>query len=347
MSAILPDETPDETVTAGVAATPAMPGRFGKVAVVMGGWSAEREVSLMSGQQVFEALASAGVDVHAVDAGHDIARVLVEGEFARAFLILHGPGGEDGTVQAALDLAGVPYTGSGVLGSALAMDKWRSKALCRLAGVPTPDARCVSTLAEAREAAREIGLPLVVKPVREGSSIGVSMLDTLAELPAAFAEARRHGPVLLERRLPGPELTVALVGARVLPPVRLRAAGAFYDYHAKYVAEDTEYVCPADLPAATLERLGTLARDAFEALGCSGWGRVDFMLDERGEPQFIECNTAPGMTSHSLVPIAARALGIDFPALCVEILAGTLGRAEGVSASPPGTLRSGERSVCA
>ena len=299
-------------------------GRFGKVAVVMGGWSAEREVSLMSGEQVFDALSSIGIDAHAVDAGQDIGRTLVEGGFARAFLILHGRGGEDGTVQGVLDLAGMPYTGSGVLGSALAMDKWRAKALCTLAGLPTPAARLARDLGEARAAAREIGLPLVVKPVSEGSSLGVSMVDDEASLAPAFESARRYGAVMLERRLPGPEVTVGIVGDEVLPPVTMRAASGFYDYHAKYVADDTEYLCPAPLPEETLARLAERARTAFDALGCRGWGRVDFMLDETGEPHFIECNTAPGMTSHSLVPTAARVAGMTFPALCERILEQTL-----------------------
>ena len=297
---------------------------LGKVAVVMGGWSAERDVSLMSGQQVFEALASAGVDAHAIDAGRDIAHALVDGGFDRAFLILHGRGGEDGTVQGALDLAGVPYTGSGVLGSALAMDKTRAKSLCRHAGIPTPEARAVTTLDAARAAADEIGFPLVVKPAAEGSSIGVSMLDGPDGLGTAFESARRHGEVLVERRLPGREVTVGIVGERTLPPVAVAAAGGFYDYHAKYVADDTEYLCPAPIGDAALARVADLALDAFRALGCHGWGRVDFVLDEADEPQFIECNTAPGMTSHSLVPIAARALGLEFPALCLAILAHTL-----------------------
>ena len=303
---------------------PAMRARFGRVAVVMGGWSAEREVSLMSGRQVLGALLAAGVDAHALDADRDIVRTLADGGFARAFLILHGRGGEDGTVQGALDLAGLPYTGSGVLGSALAMDKWRARSLCALAGVPIAEARLVETLDEAWAAARELGTPLVAKPVSEGSSIGVSTVDSENALPAAFEAARRHGPVLLERRLPGREVTVGILGELALPPVALRAAGEFYDYHAKYVAEDTEYVCPADLPAPLLERLGALALEAFETLGCRGWGRVDFILDADGEPRFIECNTAPGMTAHSLVPIAARAIGLDLAALCVEILAATL-----------------------
>ena len=297
---------------------------FGKVAVVMGGWSAERDVSLMSGQQVFDALASRGVDAHAIDAGRDIGHVLADGGFERAFLILHGRGGEDGTVQGALDLAGVPYTGSGVLGSALAMDKWRAKSLCRLAGLSTPEARVVEDADAARIAAGEIGYPLVVKPVAEGSSIGVSMADTAGTLDDAFEAARRHGAVLVERRVTGREVTVGIVAGRTLPPVALRAASGFYDYHAKYVAEDTEYLCPAPLDEALLARLGTLALRAFDALGCHGWGRIDFILDETDEPQFIECNTAPGMTSHSLVPIAARAAGLEFPELCLAILAHTL-----------------------
>ena len=297
---------------------------LGKVAVVMGGWSAERDVSLMSGQQVFEALASAGIDAHAIDAGRDIAHALVDGGFDRAFLILHGRGGEDGTVQGALDLAGVPYTGSGVLGSALAMDKTRAKSLCRHAGIPTPDARTVTTLDAAHAAARAIGFPVVLKPAAEGSSIGVSMVDAANGIDDAFDAARRHGEVLVERRVSGREVTVGIVGTRVLPPVAVAAAGGFYDYHAKYVADDTEYLCPAPIGDAALVRVSELAIDAFRILGCHGWGRVDFVLDEAGEPQFIECNTAPGMTSHSLVPIAARAVGLEFPALCLAILAQTL-----------------------
>lgn len=300
------------------------PARFGKVAVVMGGWSAERDVSLMSGEQVLDALSTAGIDAHAVDAGSDIGQVLVSGGFQRAFLILHGRGGEDGTVQAALDLAGMPYTGSGVLGSALAMDKWRAKALVGLVGVPTAEALRADTLDEARTAAGKIGYPLVVKPIYEGSSIGVSMVDSAEQLPPAFAEASRFGQVMLERRLNGLEVTVGILNGRALPPVSMRGQGEFYDYHAKYVANDTEYQCPAPLDDGQRERISRYALDAFDALGCRGWGRVDFILDDQGEPQFIECNTAPGMTSHSLVPIAAREFGMDFAALCVAILADTL-----------------------
>lgn len=298
--------------------------RFGKVAVVMGGWSAERNVSLMSGQQIFDCLSSAGVDAHAVDAGPDIASVLVNDGFDRAFLILHGRGGEDGHVQSALELANMPYTGSGVLGSALAMDKARSKELCRLHGVPTPEAERVLTLDDAVAAARRIGLPVVIKPVLEGSSIGVSIVNGSQQIAPAFHQARRHGPVLVERRMGGCEITAAIIGTRCLPLVSVRSAGEFYDYEAKYLADDTHYECPANLPADTTERIQGYAMTAFETLACSGWGRVDFMLDDTGAPQFIECNTAPGMTSHSLVPLAAKAAGISFEELCLQILADTL-----------------------
>lgn len=304
------------------------PKRFGKVAVVMGGWSAEREVSLMSGQQVFDSLTSAGVDAHAVDAGQDIASVLTAGGFDRAFLILHGRGGEDGRVQAALDLAGIPYTGSGVLGSALCMDKWRAKSLVSLHGVATPKAQLVSKEDEASKAVASIGLPVVVKPVNEGSSIGVTIVRSQNQVASAFLEARRYGPVLIEQYMSGQEVTAAIVGEINLPLVSMKAAGEFYDYHAKYVADDTRYECPVDLPAKVIKRIESMALKAFECLDCQGWGRVDFMLDDSGAPQFIECNTAPGMTSHSLVPIAARQAGIDFESLCLVILSDTLSNEE-------------------
>jgi len=300
------------------------PERFGKVAVVMGGWSAERDVSLMSGQQVFDSLASAGVDAHAVDAGRDIATVLTAGGFDRAFLILHGRGGEDGHVQAALELAGIAYTGSGVLASALCMDKWRAKELCRLHDVPTPIARLVRTLEQARQAVADIALPVVIKPALEGSSIGVSMVNTDSQVSAAFHEAQRHGPVLVEKRLTGQEVTATVLAQQCLPLVSMQAAGEFYDYDAKYLADTTQYVCPAALPDAVTAQIQQLALRVFELLDCRGWGRVDFVLDDAGKPGFIECNTIPGMTSHSLVPIAARQAGIDFAQLCLLILRETM-----------------------
>jgi D-alanine-D-alanine ligase len=305
------------------------PTAFGKVAVVMGGWSAERDVSLMSGQQVLDALVGSGVDAHAVDAGRDVGEVLARGGFDRAFLILHGRGGEDGTVQAALELAGIPYTGSGVLGSALAMDKARAKQLCRVAGIPTPIAERTQVFSEAQAAHQRIAGPVVVKPVSEGSSIGVSLVHDAADLESAWTEAHRYGDVLVEAFMPGAEVTAAVLevsghGLRSLPLVTMQAAGGFYDYDAKYLLDDTEYQCPANIPDDVAERLSAYALQAFQALGCRGWGRVDFMLDAAGEPQFIECNTAPGMTSHSLMPMAAAEAGIDFASLCLAILASSV-----------------------
>jgi D-alanine-D-alanine ligase len=304
------------------------PEKFGKVAVVMGGWSAEREVSLMSGQQVFDSLTSAGIDAQPMDAGRDIANVLVEGGFDRAFLILHGRGGEDGTLQGALELAGIPYTGTGVLGSALSMDKWRAKGLVSLAGVTTPAARLVFNLDEAVLAADSIEYPVVVKPTLEGSSIGVSLVDTQDQLAGAFHEARQYGPVLVEKRMSGLELAATVIGGTVLPLVSMIPASGFYDYQAKYFAEDTQYQCPVDLPATTIKKIESMALASFEALGCRTWARIDFMLNEAGEPHFIECNTAPGMTSHSLVPIAARQAGVDFETVCMQILSDTLSAEE-------------------
>ncbi len=300
------------------------PHHLGKVAVVMGGWSAEREVSLMSGQQVFEALSSSAVDAHPVDAGRDIATILVDGGFDRAFLILHGRGGEDGHVQAALELAGIPYTGTGVLGSALCMDKWRAKQLVSLHGVTTPAARLVISVADAMDAVKEIGLPVVIKPTNEGSSIGVSIVNSEDEIANAFVEAHRYGPVLLEQYMSGDEVTAAIVADNVLPLISMKATGQFYDYHAKYVAEDTHYQCPAELDQNTTTRIQNMAMSSYAALDCRGWGRVDFMLDAQGEPHFIECNTAPGMTAHSLVPMAAKQAGMSFDALCLQILSETL-----------------------
>jgi len=301
---------------------------FGKVAVVLGGWSAEREVSLMSGNQVCDALCAAGVDAVAVDAGKDIASVLMAGEYDRAFLILHGRGGEDGCIQGALDLIGLPYTGSGVLGSALAMDKMRSKVVCSAKDIPTPDAFMVNTIEEANVAARNIGFPVVIKPTLEGSSIGVSMVDTADQVGEAFKDAAKHGPVMIEKRMLGREITAAIISDQSLPLVSMKAVASFYDYDAKYLADDTVYECPVELPEALTQEIQQHALAAFKALGCEGWGRVDFMLDQQQRPHFIECNTAPGMTSHSLVPMAAAAAGMDFTTLCMRILAQTLEQQE-------------------
>jgi D-alanine-D-alanine ligase len=304
------------------------PSQLGKVAVVMGGWSAEREVSLMSGAQVCEGLLAAGVDAHSVDADRNIASVLSAGGYDRAFLILHGRGGEDGCVQGALDLIGMPYTGSGVLGSALAMDKMRSKIICSANEIPTPDAIMAASVEEAALAARNIGFPVVVKPTLEGSSIGVSMVDSADDVAEAFTQAAQHGPVMIEKRMTGREITAAIVSDKNLPLVSMKAQTDFYDYDAKYVSDSTEYECPVELPKALTQEIQAHALAAFNALSCEGWGRVDFMLDQQQRPQFIECNTAPGMTSHSLVPMAAAASGMDFSSLCVQILSQTLSQRE-------------------
>lgn len=298
--------------------------RFGKVAVVMGGWSAEREVSLMSGECVLQSLIAAGVDAHAVDASTNLVAELKAREFDRVFLILHGRGGEDGQVQGALELAGIPYTGSGVMASALAMDKHRAKLLASVAGVKTPAAMCVANLENAQQAVESLGLPVVIKPTMEGSSIGVSLVRRSSEVQAAFDAAAQHGAVLVEKMMQGMEVTAAIAFGQALPLVSMRAENEFYDYHAKYFAEDTQYDCPPKLDETIQKAIQRDALTVFNALGCRHWGRVDFMLDEHGVPHFIECNTAPGMTTHSLVPMAAAAMGMSFSDLVVGILSETL-----------------------
>ena len=314
--------------------------RFGRVAVIMGGWSGEREVSLASGRAVLAALRAAGVDAHPLDATLDVAPRL-EAELRafgieRAFLILHGPGGEDGTMQAALELAGIPYTGSGVMAAALSMDKLRAKALCAYHGVPTPPWAEVGSADAAVAAARRLRLPMVVKPVLEGSSLGVTIVREPREIEPAWRRAADYGAVMVEAFMPGEEITAAVVDGEVLPLISIRAAGGLYDYAAKYELDTTEYDCPAPLPRAVAERVRRLALRAFEVLGCSGWARIDFMLDAAGEPRFIECNVAPGMTSHSLVPMAAAAAGTDMGSLCTRILATTLAPEEDARAEAPG-----------
>ena len=304
--------------------------QFGKVGVIMGGWSAERDVSLMGGEQVLTALSNSGVDAHAIDADRHVVSQLASHNIDHAFLILHGRGGEDGVVQAALELAGIPYTGTGVLGSALCMDKWRAKTLASASGISTPKAQVVASVDDATAAARELGFPVVVKPTNEGSSVGVSIAHDIESVEHAFEQACQYGAVLVEQFMSGSEVTAAVLNGEALPLVSMKASGEFYDYHAKYLADDTEYVCPARLDEATTALIQDRALSAFEALGCRGWGRVDFMLDSSGHPQFIECNTAPGMTSHSLVPIAAKEAGLSFEQLCLSILATCLPTQEGV-----------------
>lgn len=294
---------------------------FGRVAVLMGGWAAEREVSLASGAQVLAALQRRGVQAEGVDATP--AKVLnLRGEgFDRVFNVLHGTGGEDGVVSAAMSLLALPCTGSGVMASALSMDKLRTKRLWRGADLPTPEYRIPCSVAEAQQAVEELGLPLFVKPNNQGSSVGMSKVVDAEQMGAAYALARRYSnEVLVEQFVAGPEYTASVLAGEALPLIRIQPAGDYYDYHAKYEAEDTQYHCPCGLPAALEERLQKLCLQAFDAIGARGWGRVDFMLDQDHQPWLIEANTVPGMTSHSLVPMAARAQGIEFEELCWRVL---------------------------
>jgi len=294
---------------------------FGKVAVLMGGPSAERDVSLKSGRAVMEALRRRDVDAHAIDAGHDILRVLDRKHFARAFIVLHGRWGEDGVIQGALEVLGLPYTGSGVLASALGMDKLRSKYIWSAAGIPTPPFMLLAPDMRADEVIDRLGLPLFIKPVREGSSLGMSKVTKAAELGVARTKAARYDDaVIAERAINGPELTVAVLQGEALPVIRIETPRSFYDYEAKYLLDSTRYHCPAGLDSGTEQRMRTLALDAFNAIGAYGWGRVDIMLDEKGDAHVLEINTVPGMTDHSLVPKAARQAGIDFEELVVQIL---------------------------
>jgi D-alanine-D-alanine ligase len=297
------------------------PKGLGRVAVVYGGWSAERPVSLKSGKAVLAGLQRAGVDAAGVDAGRDILGVLAGGGYDRVFLILHGRGGEDGQIQGGLEVLGLPYTGSGVLGSALAMDKLRTKRFWAGAGFPTPPWRVLDTAEDAEAAPDSLGLPLMVKPALEGSSIGMTKLTDRAGAVAAWEAAREYGEVIAERFIDGPEVTVSVVGERALPVIRLETPRAFYDYAAKYEAGTTRYHLPSGLSATEEQRCRELALSAFHALGGSGWGRVDLMIDSVGQPWLIEANTAPGMTDHSLVPMAAAHAGIGFDELVVRILA--------------------------
>jgi len=297
------------------------PAGFGKVAVLLGGLSAEREVSLISGAAVLAALQRQGVDAHGIDVGRDVVRVLEDGKFARAFIALHGRGGEDGVMQGALETLGLPYTGSGVLGSALGMDKLRSKQVWIGAGLPTPEYVQLHSVVDCAEALRRLGLPIMVKPAHEGSSIGMSKVIDGAALVEAFQLAARYDScVIAERWIEGSEYTVAILGHEPLPLIRLQTPRAFYDYEAKYHADTTRYLCPCGLDTQHESAIQNLALQAFDAVGASGWGRVDVMVDANGQPWLIEVNTVPGMTDHSLVPMAARAAGIEFDALVMRIL---------------------------
>jgi D-alanine-D-alanine ligase len=295
---------------------------FGRVAVLLGGTSSEREVSLKSGANVLEALRARGVDAQAVDGIPALVEALLAKKFDRVFNILHGNkgGGEDGVLQGLLEALGVPCTGSGVLGTALAMDKIRTKQVWMSLGLPTPGYARLSPGDDVHAAAKAIGLPVIVKPACEGSSVGVSRVFDDGDLEAAVELAARYpGEMLMEQMIVGDELTVGILGRQALPSIRIVPAGEYYDYHAKYVAEDTQYLCPG-LEGEAEAEIRRLALAAFDAVGCSGWSRVDVMRDRAGKFYLLEVNTAPGMTSHSLVPKAAREVGIDFETLCWSIL---------------------------
>ncbi len=294
---------------------------FEKVAVLFGGRSAEREVSLKSGAAVLAALQRSGIDAHGFDpAAQDLHALLDEG-YQRAFIALHGRYGEDGTVQGALELMGIPYTGSGVLASALAMDKWRTKLVWQAAGLPMPAYELLNADSDFDAVAARLGLPLFVKPANEGSSVGISKVKQADGLRAAYEEAARHDTlVIAEAFIGGGEYTAAILGGQALPVIKIEPANEFYDYEAKYLRDDTRYLCPCGLAPEQEAEMQHLAQQAFALIGGRGWGRVDFLRDEAGKPYLLEINTSPGMTDHSLVPMAARQSGMSFEQLVLRVL---------------------------
>jgi D-alanine-D-alanine ligase len=301
--------------------------RFGRVAVLFGGTSAERPISLISGKAVFDALQAAGVDAVAFDPAERPVAELAQ--FDRAFIVLHGRGGEDGTMQGLLELLGVPYTGSGVLASALGMDKARTKQVWMGCGLPTPKYRRLAADMDFSGVVTELGLPLMIKPSHEGSSIGMCKVMKAEELPQGFANAAAYdSEVIAEQWITGSEYTVVILGERALPVIRLKTDRNFYDFEAKYKAHDTQYLCPCGLAPEKEAELQTLALEAFAAVGGTGWGRIDAMMDEAGRFWLLEVNTVPGMTDHSLVPMAAKAAGMSFRDLVLAILAQTLKEAQ-------------------
>jgi D-alanine-D-alanine ligase len=291
----------------------------------MGGPSSEREISFLSGNAVLAALREKGVDAHAFDpAQRDLYDLKREG-FDRAFIALHGRYGEDGTVQGALEALRIPYTGSGVMASALAMDKWRTKLVWMASGIPTPGFRVVDGDTDWMRVVAELGLPLIVKPAREGSTIGITKVSQVdhGELAAALDVAAQHDPlVLVEEFVTGVELTASIVGRRALPLIRIEAPHGNYDYHNKYFSDETRYYCPSEIAQAKEDEIRAQSLRAFDLIGCTGWGRLDLILRADGSYSFLEVNTSPGMTGHSLVPMAAKQAGIAFADLCVEILRG-------------------------
>ena len=301
------------------------PKAFGRVAVLFGGKSAERPVSLKSGAAVLEALQAAGVDAFGIDVGADLLQHLSREKIDRAFIVLHGRGGEDGSMQGLLECLEIPYTGSGVLASALAMDKLRTKQVWQSLGLATPRHAALTSVADCERAAAELGFPLIVKPAHEGSSIGMAKVANTAELITAWQDAAQYdSQVLVEQWISGPEFTIAMLRGQVLPPIGLGTPHSFYDYDAKYLANDTQYRVPCGLDAAKEAELMQLTARACEAVGTQGWARADVMQDGEGRFWLLEVNTVPGMTDHSLVPMAARAAGLDFQQLVLAILADSL-----------------------
>lgn len=295
--------------------------KFGKVAVLFGGKSAEREVSLKSGAAVLAALLRSGVDACPFDPATRNLQELKDQNFSCAFIALHGRYGEDGTVQGALELLGIPYTGSGVMASALGMDKWRTKLVWQAAGLPIPDFEMLNADSDAAAVVKKLGLPLFVKPANEGSSVGISKVKAENDLQAAYQEAVKYDSlVIAESFVGGGEYTAAILGEQALPVIKIESANEFYDYEAKYLRDDTRYLCPSGLSAEQEAEMQGLAKQAFALIGGQGWGRVDFLMSESGKPYVLEVNTSPGMTDHSLVPMAARQAGISFEQLVIKVL---------------------------
>ena len=294
---------------------------FGRVAVLLGGTSSEREISLKSGNAVLAALTKRGVDAHAFDPKDKPLTDLKQRGFDRVFIALHGPGGEDGTLQGALEVLGLPYTGSGVMGSAIGMDKLRTQRLAASVGIPSAEYLVLRGPQDLETCLERLGLPLIVKPATQGSSVGMTKVDKAGDLAAAYQAAALLEPnVFAEQWITGAEYTVAILQGRALPSIRIETPATFYDYQAKYFRNDTKYHCPSGLSAEAEKHLANLALSTFAAVGAEGWGRADFMMDKTGRPFLLEINTVPGMTSHSLVPMAARALGIDFDELAWRVL---------------------------
>ena len=301
------------------------PGVFGKTLVLLGGTSAEREVSLLSGGRVFQALQELGVDVSRLDLGQSAIEEIKKVNPDRVFIVLHGPGGEDGKIQAVLDCLNIPYTGSGHASSALAMDKVRTKQIWQAVGLPTPEYVVVQKPEDWDEILKSLGGEVFVKPDHEGSSIGMSSAGTAEELEEAYILASQYdASVLIEKKITGAEYTVTMLGDEALPAICLKSKNKFYDYDAKYISDETEYLCPAGLSEEKEKEIRELGKKAFLAIGCTGWGRLDVMADENGSFYLLEANTVPGMTSHSLVPMAAKEAGLDFNALVAEILMQTV-----------------------